>query len=491
MSTPHIRLSTDALAFCRRLHRLERTGQYEKGLREISEEWKNPLYTPDTGFLPPVGSAGLLLRFAALLGFYGQNHQLTESQERSRNLLTEAREIFLELEDRNGTWECENYLALAYWRSGELNEAIVWVETAISQMPHETTGTLLHAHVVRSLILLSQKRYYENIAASVNLAPLFFRFGDAFLTGSFCTNIGLSFKNIGKGVDALRYLELAREYHVSSGHGVYLGTVENNLAQLYKAESRFARAHASIDNAVQTFRKAKDRTREGFALDTKASISLSEGEPRAALDSVTAAVKILRKSENAAYFAETLQTKFKVHLKLDEIAAAIAAFAEAAEIARTKIGDEAADRIFDEFRIAANERAESKKAPEKVDRVGIASGHLQLVLPQSIARFEDYQGIWINNEHLESVGLPKGSLAIIVNEKASRGDLVAISEIETEAVSCGFYDEDFGIVCLEGVNSEPQLFDTADIRVLGKIIGVCDRGEDEQGKMIVSPVSGR
>ncbi|MBC7899021.1 MAG: hypothetical protein H7070_03125, partial [Saprospiraceae bacterium] len=76
-----------------------------------------------------------------------------------------------------------------------------------------------------------------------------------------------------------------------------------------------------------------------------------------------------------------------------------------------------------------------------------------------------------------------------VNEKIGRGDLIALSEIENDAVSCGFYDADFGIVCLEGVDSEPQLFEENQVRILGKIVGVCRSEENADGKYIVKPLN--
>ena len=79
----------------------------------------------------------------------------------------------------------------------------------------------------------------------------------------------------------------------------------------------------------------------------------------------------------------------------------------------------------------------------------------------------------------------KGSLAIVVKAKVKRGDLIAVAEVESGEVSCGFYDADFGIVCLEGADGEPQIFDEKEIRILGKIVGVSNSGRTEDGKMVV------
>jgi hypothetical protein len=75
-----------------------------------------------------------------------------------------------------------------------------------------------------------------------------------------------------------------------------------------------------------------------------------------------------------------------------------------------------------------------------------------------------------------------------VSEKIRRGDLVALVELKTDLVSCGFYDSDFGIVCLEAGGSEPQLFDKADVKILGKIVGVSNAEKNADGSMEVLPL---
>jgi hypothetical protein len=56
-------------------------------------------------------------------------------------------------------------------------------------------------------------------------------------------------------------------------------------------------------------------------------------------------------------------------------------------------------------------------------------------------------------------------------------------------VICGLYDCEFGIVCLERGDDDPQLFNEDDISILGKIIGVCNTGRDADGKMLVEPIN--
>lgn len=131
------------------------------------------------------------------------------------------------------------------------------------------------------------------------------------MLGSFCTNIALALRNLNRIPEALKYYESARYYHQKSGHRIYLGTIENNLAYLYKSQRRFKEAHSAIDNGVGIFKKLKDRTREGFSLDTKAQIFCDEGKYKEALKVIEKAIFILSKSENADYLTETYLSKSK------------------------------------------------------------------------------------------------------------------------------------------------------------------------------------
>lgn len=471
----------------KRLFELERRGRYETALNQIADDWAAPEFLPDTSNYSQTEGAELLLRFAALLGFSDQNAGAGDVQQRAKDILTGARARFNDLGDFQKQAECDNYVALCYWRTGELNEALVWVDSALSAS-RELSDTRLYSYVIQSLVFLSQKRFDENVCLCERLAPIFFGFGDAFLTGSFCTNVALSLKNVGRRDEALRYLELARKYHEASGHRAYLGTVENNLAQLYKEYGRFSRAHVSADAARRLFRQVGDRTREGFLLDTKALIYVAESEFDLALKASNAAVKILRKSENYIYLIEALQTKSKIHIFLNDPAEATATLNEVICLARVQIGEEYAAGIFEDFRAASNEHAQARSGPPETQSAKPVDG-LRLVLPVSLADLVDIQALWINNTHLEHVGLRKGSLAVIARAELKRGDLAALSEIETGLVSCGFYDEDFGIICLEGIGTEPQLFDAASVKILGKIVGVCSKAADAGGAMRVEPLA--
>jgi len=457
----------------RELFVLERNGAFDEALQSLRGVWEDTTEAPGVEGLDARLTAETYLRCGALMGFLGHIRQIPTGQEKSKNLLTKARTLFLDIYDPEKIAECENYLALAYWRTGEINEAESWVQEAMSHELETTSGVRLYSHVIHDLILLSQKKFFEVCANFAVLEEVFASNGDDFLTGSLYNNFGIAEKNLGNTQRALRSIETARDLFASSGNKIQVALAENNLSQIYKEERKFERAHAAIDRSTELFREIGDRTREGFSLDTKALIYFEEGNLEAALEVVDRGIAILGTSENYRYLAETIATKARIQLFLNDFSTATLTLLEAVELAKVRISEEVALNLIAEFENALKERSSGNASP-RTARSELAPADLKLALPPSIAHYDNYQGVWINNADLEPYGLLRGSLAVVVSCSVRRGDLVALVELENDSVSCGFYDADFGIVCLEAGGSEPQLFDQSDIKILGRIVGVCE-----------------
>lgn len=485
MSNPPPRITAKPAVIARQLFKLERRGRYGEALLELGFGEADTSFAPNIEGMAEVDAAEMLLRCGSLAGFYGHYKQIPDSQINSRNLLTDARERFIELNDPSKIAECENYLALTYWRTGELNEADTWIEEALAHNLPKSTDVRLHALMTRMLINLSLKRYEENLLLGRQVEADFFAFADAYLKGGLAANLGLSYKNLGNADEAMRLLELAKHYQEQAGHATFIGTAQNNLAQLYKSAGRFREAHRAIDHAIKVFEEIEDLTREGFSYDTKALIFVAEKKYEQALATIEKGVSILKCSENASYIADSLLTKSKILLYLDDFPSAVFALLEGVDILGKNAGEEAVRHLVEQFEAAIKEK-DTPKQPEIIEPS--AADDLELVLPASISHYEDYQGVWINNSHLEKAGLRKNSLAVVVSDDIKRGDLVALTETESGSVSCGFYDSEFGIVCLEGIDSEPQLFDESAVKILGKIVGVGHPAKADGGKIVVEPV---
>jgi tetratricopeptide (TPR) repeat protein len=466
----------------------EKCGRYDDAMQMLDCIWEDKGSLPNTEGFSRFEAAEIILRSGSLIGLLGHNKQIPNSQERSKNLLTEAHRRFIDIYNVEKIAECENYLALAYWRTGELTEALIWLKQSCARKILGTSYARLHSNIVKSLLYIGDKQYKKILAEIKPLESDFRENGDYYLNGMFASNLGVAYRNLGDFSKALKYFELSRYYHEKSGNRNYLGTVQNNLAQLYKSMGDFINAHQAIDIAADTFIKMGDKTRSGFSLDTKALIYIEEDELVKALQTIEKGVGLLRQGENADYLVETLATKIDILVKLNKISDALLCLSEAIEIARVNISEDKAKKLADNFAKALT----VTKAPAIIkihSEKESENKNIELVLPPELSHYREIQGVWIKNRHLEKSGLKRDSLAIVAEDQIERGDLVAIIKTENQDVSCGFYDKDFGIICLEGIDCEPQLFNEEEIEILGKIIGVAETEKADDNKMWVEPIN--
>lgn len=483
MKALHTRVGLQPSTLSPKLVKLERCGRYEDALELISLDWGAPGELRDIVALAPLEAAHLQLRYGSLIGFHGHSRNISGAQGRSKDLLTAALKLFSEMGDTERSAECENFIALAYWRTGEYPEADTWIEHSLMRSLGPRSDVRLYSHIVKSLILMDTGHHEENVAYCRSVEEQFRLNGDAFLNGCIFANLGISLKDLGHRSEALAALDLAKAFQERSKHRPYLGTINNNLALLYKDMGRFHMAHFSVDKAIAIYKRIGDKAREGSSLETKAQVYLAEGKPGLAMAAIDRSIAILRRSENTAYLAESIVSKSKVFVAQDKFTDAILNLTEAIEIAQNNSGEAAARRLINEFQASLNSKRDKPTSNE-----ALRADQVELVLPAAISGYENYKGVWIHNSHLDAIGVSQGSLALVVGAPLERGEPAAVLHTESGEVSCGFYDSDFGIVALEG-RGEPQLFDQAEVQILGKIVGVCANQKSGDGKMIVHPIN--
>jgi tetratricopeptide (TPR) repeat protein len=471
-----------------KLRKLERQGRFDEALRDCLQVRDGHAYIPALDGADKSERAEIMLRYGALMGYLGQNSQIAKSQEQSKDLLTKALAEFIDLGDEEKAAECENYIALSYFRHGEMNEAGLWLESSFARPIPKLSEPRIAWYGIVSLIHVERHRFLEAIELLRPVENDFIEFGDSYFLGIYYGNIGIALKDLKQFNEALASLERSRFYYQRCGHRIYLGATENNLALLYRDLSEFPKAHSVIDSAVRTFRKAKDKTRTGYALDTKANIYLSQCDLENALSTIDRAIDILKRGENAAYSVESLLTRAKILLNLDRFADGTMSLLEAVDIQRVKVDEGAARQLIDEFEVEWKRLHASKGLSKAV--VSTGSEEMQLLLPQSLSGHGSYSAVRISNAHLGRYGLLPGMLAVVVDEEVSRGDLVAIEDLTDNSVKCGLFDSDFGLVCLERGDAEPELFDEGSVRVLGKIVGVADNTrQTANGEVVVHALS--
>lgn len=465
---------------------LERSGNYEEALAELDDIWRDKSEFPQIEEFGKKEGAEILLRCGSLIGFVGQTNQIPNAQEQSKNILTTARKLFLELFDFENVAECENHLALSYTRSGEYAEAEVWLEESLGRKIPELSYSRIHSYLIKAMIFQDTNKFQDVVDLFDATRDKIWQFGDDYLLGSFCTNLGIAHRNLGNTTKALKYYAFAEKFHTKSGHRTYLGTISNNVAYIYISLKEYEKALNSVDKAIDIYREINDKNREGSSLDTKAEIYFARGNYTKALELIEESIKILEFGENFDFLLDSFSTKVRILVNTNKISDATFCLFRAVEIANRHISETKGKELVAVFEEEIKKR-ETIHISNIYTEKELNIDSLELIFPPEFSNINEIEGIWIKNSDLENAGLFKGSLAIISNEEIKKGDLIAIAERETEAVSCGFYDSGFGILCLNAIESEPQLFNEDDVQILGKIIGVAT-AKDEDGKMYVEPI---
>ena len=467
-----------------------RQGSYELGLLYFSDRWADPDFEPNIGGLPDPLAAEIRLRFASLLGFQGHLRKIKDSQRRACDILTSALADFERLAMEEKCAECENHIALTYSRTGEYSESRVWLEAARHRALPAADPNRLGTITYRMLIDLSELKFSAALEIYKEHEPQFRRSADNWIGSSFYTNAGVALGETGAADESIMCLQIAAERAERGSNKPQLATIQNELAHVYMSLGRFERAHLYVDKGIALYREIGDESREGMLLDTKAAISLSQGNFETALKTIEKAIYILKDGENKAFLAEAYATEAKILIWLDNFNGAILSLFEAAKLAETYSGREFAKTLIAQFETEL-EKKNVGRNPGRHGSNGLEETGLELVLPPMLASHEHYQGIRINNDHLHCVGITNGSLVIAAKTSAiERGDLVALTENESGEISCGFYDLDFGVLCLETCDLEPRLFDPGDITIIGKLVGIA--GEpDQNGLRTVTPIMSR
>lgn len=360
---------------------------------------------------------------------------------------------------------------------GESNEAIIWIEQTIMRKIDENSAVRFHSHIIKSMILLSESNYKATIFYLDSLEKSF-ESASALMRGSFSTNKSLAYKNLGDFGNALKYLSLAKNFHKKSGHLTYLATVENNLAMIYKHRREFDLALESADRAILLFRELKDNLRTAYTIDTKAQILIEAGMYSDAERLADEAASILRFGDSASFIANVLLTKAKAVLYQEKLSESLLIVADAINFS-SSIGDNAMLSIAKEFEAEIIAKFSRKAEPPKT---------IKLDLPPQINPNQRLFPVKMIDDDFASIGLTTDTIAIgSYSEKIEQGDLVVAAD-KGEFIKIGYYSKVCGLVCLTSSVSDldPEVFDQTEIKIIGKIIGYCDKNPNERGRLYVN-----
>jgi tetratricopeptide (TPR) repeat protein len=214
----------------------------------------------------------VLLRIGSLSSKIGAKRGLSDVQERARDLLTEAVEIFRAYELKDKEAEALHQLALTYYKDKSFDDALALLEMAIPLYPAGDSRAI--ALMDRGVMESDSKRYESALEYYAQARP----FIQTPLTeGLHLNGTAINQKRLGRFAEARMSYSGAAVCFELAGHLQYQGAVENNIGGLLLQMGLTDEAREHLDRAEQIFRSINDERNLAEVRDTRWSkFSLEE-----------------------------------------------------------------------------------------------------------------------------------------------------------------------------------------------------------------------
>jgi tetratricopeptide (TPR) repeat protein len=338
LENPDLGVDGRAALCCKLTRELENKGEYDQARKVLGNYWQRIGEPPKVADLEPNTAAEVLLRAGVLTGIIGSHRQITDAQEKAKDLLTESHSLFESQQNNQKLAEARTELALCYWRTDELNEARDCLREALSLL---TEDSELKAKAILRLSIVEHSAGHDPKAFRIltKHAPLFHSINNHTLRGSYYVTLGNRLENLAESRSHRDYIDralieyAAASYHFERAeHRPYLANVETNLGFLYFKINRFDEAHEHLDRARRIYVSIKDARTAAQVDETRARTFLAQGRITEAERVAGSVVRVQEKGGTPSLLAEALITHGKTLARSDRYGAALFAFRRAVEL---------------------------------------------------------------------------------------------------------------------------------------------------------------
>ncbi len=322
---------------CRSASELIYNGQYEAAKDALGEFWRGVGSRPDLRGLDISVSAEVLLQCGVLSGWLGSAGQVTDSQEKSKDLIFESLRLFQSNNQSEKVSEAQYELGMCYWREGAFDESRVVLQEALKGTNSEELKAKI---LIRRTLAEGSIGCYHDAFNTLKEAALFLESCDDAIKGRWHGQMGLVLRRFGSIEGQTDYFDravieyTAAIYHYEQiGHERYCGTNLNNLAFLYYKLGHYKEAHETLEGAARIFRKLNDPGYLAQVEETKARVLLAEGCLNKADFLISNVIRKLEKGGESALLADALAIQGIVWSKLQRIDRSICKLRDAIDTA--------------------------------------------------------------------------------------------------------------------------------------------------------------
>jgi tetratricopeptide (TPR) repeat protein len=324
----------------------------ERALAILTPIWNNIEQPPDIAGLDGELACEILIVCGSVISAHGTINQKKHYKELAVNMLTNARELAIGIENRELIAESEKQIAVAYWRHGEFENAIAYSNTVLSKYSESEQLTdriclLTQANLL--MLYVSVDRYDAAFEIFKKIKPFVDESEDFWLKTVFYNQASGIFVSAGKFELAVPLLEKTIEYATCTKNNCYLGNALNNLANAYVQLSETDKAIYLIDEAIELFRSLQQEYPYALALETKAQLGIKQEKLDQALVDIDESIAILRKGENYAELCESMWTRTVILVKSGEKKSALRQFSALMQVIENNLHLALQDSYIDKF----------------------------------------------------------------------------------------------------------------------------------------------
>ncbi|MDQ3803165.1 MAG: hypothetical protein M3416_04850, partial [Acidobacteriota bacterium] len=301
-----------ALLRCAAAAELTEAGRCEEAREALGDLWQGVGERPETKGLSILTTAEVLLQCGVLSGWLGSARQISDAQERAKDLLFESLRAFEAAGRPEKVAEAQYELGICYFRLGAYDEERVILETAFASLGPESAGLRAKISLRRASVEIWEGRYYEARRVLEEARPALDEAGDA-LRGKWHGQMGLVFRRLASTEGKAEYFDnaiieftAATYHHERAGNERYVAANFNNLAFLLYKLARYAEAHENLDRARSILTRLNDAGQLAYVDETRASVLLAEGRYAEADRVIDGVVRYLEPGGESALLAEAL-----------------------------------------------------------------------------------------------------------------------------------------------------------------------------------------
>jgi tetratricopeptide (TPR) repeat protein len=340
LDNPSLTEDERILLRCRVAAEFIHKGQYEAAREALGELWLGVGARPEVKKLKALAAAEVLLQCGALTGWLGSVRNVAGAQEQAKDLLSEALRKFQSQGQSKKVSEAQYELGICYWRLGGYSEARLVMSEALKPLTDEDVELKAKILIRRTLVEISENKYYEALGILKEAESVFESAGDA-LKGRWHGQKGLVLRRLATAEGQADYFDkaiieyTAAIYHYEQAkHERYCALNLNNIAFLHYKLGRYADAHEHLDRSQMIFTRLKDSGNLAQVDETRARVLVAEKKYREASRIIDGVIQTFEKGGESVLLADALTLQGIVWARLGGFDSSINILRQAMKVAQ-------------------------------------------------------------------------------------------------------------------------------------------------------------